>query len=179
MVTLNNTNFNIFNQRQYEKLISSQEYMNISCSCGSKGNYVVHAYYYRCIKAPFFKLRLRILRVRCLICGKTHAVLPIGIVPYSQVPLLTQLNIIKVIGTTSSLKKILAHHPELDESDIYRICSRYMTHWRERLRSSLLDIVSLLETPLKLVQFCFSEFKRNFMQIKRTYNSIGSYNHIS
>lgn len=119
--------------------------MNISCSCGSKGNYVVHAYYYRCIKAPFFKLRLRILRVRCLICGKTHAVLPIGIVPYSQVPLLTQLDIIKVIGTTSSLKKILAHHPELDESDIYRICSRYMTHWRERLRSSLLDIVSLLE----------------------------------
>lgn len=179
MITLKTKNFNIFNQSEYEKMIGTQQYMSALCACGSKGNYVIHGYYYRSIKAPFFKLRLRVLRIRCQLCGKTHAVLPTDIVPYSQVTFSTQLDVVLTLENISISKDILTLHPELDDSDIYRIKKRYSEHWRERLLSSLLDGISLLMHPSKLIQFCFTEYKRNFMQIKCTYNSIQSYNHIS
>ncbi|HAS73984.1 MAG TPA: hypothetical protein DCS67_07560 [Clostridiales bacterium UBA8960] len=54
----------------------------------------------------------------------------------------------------------------MDESNIRYVIRQYLCHWLERLLSVSLSLCSTKD----LVDLCFSNFKRQFMQIKRTPN---------
>ena len=50
--------------------------------CGCAGNYAHHGRYVRHVVHRGREERVRIERVVCLGCGSTHAVIPLGVVPY-------------------------------------------------------------------------------------------------
>lgn len=80
------TNFhnkiNIKNQNDYDSIVNQINFKIIHCSCNENHCLVIHGYYYRCITFFNKKIRIRVLRVRCTKCGKTHAVLIKPMIPF-------------------------------------------------------------------------------------------------
>lgn len=84
MIILKHTkiNFNHNFQNEYYKCISKLHLSKISCSCENH-NWSFHCRYKRYVDFFGFKLRIKIIRIRCLCCGKTHAILFEDIIPFS------------------------------------------------------------------------------------------------
>lgn len=70
-------------QRAYYNLIMSIDFSNVVCSCSSN-SWNVHGYYDRSISFCGEKIKIRILRVKCNHCGKTHSILVEDMIPYSS-----------------------------------------------------------------------------------------------
>ena len=62
--------------------------------------------------------------------------------------------------------KITKPIPEIDESNIQSVVSSFRRFWKERLLSQSISLSNLTTLFLS----CFSHFKRQFMQIKKTVN---------
>lgn len=65
--------------------------------CGYSGNLHRHACYYRTVICRDVTARVRIQRVICPCCGKTHAIIPSDLIPYYQHTLSTILNLLELI----------------------------------------------------------------------------------
>lgn len=167
MITLNTNINNTLTQKIYNQLIAGLQFHQMTCTCGHSGSLSVHGYYMRSLKVPEGKLRLRICRVICSCCGRTHALLPSVIVPYSQIPLQEQVEIISAYETSHSLESVMSRNPSIDESNCAYIIRQYYRHWKQRLLSERIDICDI-----SLVSQCFTAFFRQFMQIKSTPNII-------
>ena len=70
-------------QKTYSSLVSSIDFSKIVCPCSSN-SWDIHAYYDRNISFCGEKIKVRILRIKCRHCGKTHAVLIEDMIPYSS-----------------------------------------------------------------------------------------------
>lgn len=165
MITLKVDNNNPLTQKTYNQLIAGLQFHQLTCTCGHSGSLSVHGYYQRFLKVPEGKIRLRICRVVCSCCGRTHALLPSVIVPYSQIPLQVQVETISAYKTSDSSESIMNRIPSIDESNCAYIIRQYRRHWRQRLLSERIDICDI-----SLVSKCFTAFFRQFMQIKSTPN---------
>ena len=75
-----------------------------------------------------------IRRVQCDICCTTHALLPSGIVPYSQVPLAEHAAIAASFENGGRGMEVMEADPELSPSQVFYILSLYIRFWRQRLR---------------------------------------------
>ena len=96
---------------------------------------------------------LRILRVKCMSCKSTHAVLLYFIVPYSQYALEVHLKALQ-----------LEWNEEINEYSYYYIRSQFQKYWKERLMSESMRLKT------DLFKSCFKIFSLQFMQIKCTRN---------
>ena len=95
MITNTSHKIKYFTQKTYNQFLDKIQFHRLSCSCGRSGCLIKHAYYERRVKTPDGCVILRILRVICKHCGKTHAVFPEWFVPYSQILLKHHLKIIQ------------------------------------------------------------------------------------
>ena len=138
----------------------------LTCSCGMSGQLIKHAYYDRHIKTPNGIIILKILRVKCKCCNKTHAIFPECIVPYSQILLNDHVSIIKAYNNGSSFDSIMLSNEFIDESNIRYIIKQYRKHWKELIISFRISL------DLSISKQCLRHFKRQFMQIKCTPNII-------
>ena len=69
----------------YIKETSKIDYNKTLCNkCKSIGQFEIKGYYTRTIIINNNSLRIRILRMKCTKCGKTHAVLFLDFIPYFQ-----------------------------------------------------------------------------------------------
>ena len=150
-------------QEIYDLAIEKLQLHLIQCKCGHSGCLVRHAYYNRKLKRRKGSLQLRVLRLKCQNCGRTHAVLTDQIVPYEQVPLEIQKEMIMLSVFSSELEQIMTENPEITESDTIAVKRRYRKFWKERLAAIGKDITTNLE---ELVRSAFSSFHRQFMQIR-------------
>lgn len=177
MITVNSNKINTLNQISYNKLINSININQITCSCGHSGCLIKHAYYSRSIKiSGGIKLSLSILKIKCSICGKTHAVLPSILVPYSQVLLQDHISIIINDSYQMTQTPVMNNNPLIDESSIAYIVRSFRKHWQQRLNTFKINI----STSVKLlVKLCFKYFSRQFMQIKCTENIFYTSTHIT
>ena len=66
------------------------------------------------------------------------------------------------------LQSVLDAQYCVDENNLKSIIRNYRLHWRERLLSAMLS----LSEVLSLIKGCFSNFSRQFMQIKTTRNKL-------
>ena len=57
--------------------------MGLKCSCGCQ-EFNIHGVYERNIIDNNEEYKIKIKRVKCKGCGKTHALLPVFILPYYQ-----------------------------------------------------------------------------------------------
>lgn len=71
-------------QKIYCDSINSLDFNTITCSCCSSHKWYIHAYYYRTFSF-FNKIRIRVLRIKCCDCGKTHTILIEPLIPFSSV----------------------------------------------------------------------------------------------
>ena len=180
MITIKCNNFKPLSQSSYNNLISSFSIHNLTCTCGMSGHMIKHAYYKRSLKFCCEKVVLRILRLKCKHCGKTHALLPSQLIPYSQVSFEDTLAIIRVWKalknnklSLKSYEVLMTYNLLIDFSNVKYIIKKFTTHWSERLATYNIYLDS------DLVRNCFKCFSRQFMQIKRTSNILFYANHIS
>ena len=166
MITLNVQESNTLNQTFYNNLISNIQFHQLTCTCGHSGCLHIHAYYERHLKTPLGRIKLRICRVKCECCGKTHAVLPSFIVPYSQISLPDQVDILEHAFSDGDFSAVMDATPSIDESCVRSVIRRFRRHWEQRLLSENIQ----LSLSTLFIRCCFSAFHRQFMQIKSTTN---------
>lgn len=168
MITITVEDCNYISKELYDSVINSLQLHQLECSCGHHGCLTIHGYYYRSVKNPGGTIRLRILRLICSECGATHAVHLSLIVPYSQVPLTDQQQIILAYEQGEDPGKAVPEDSEIDENNIKSVLRAFRRHWKERLRS---EGICLTPVPA-LIAHCFSFYSAQFMQIHRTFNTL-------
>ncbi|MDE7244578.1 MAG: hypothetical protein K2O18_11495 [Oscillospiraceae bacterium] len=153
-------------QEIYNSVTAFLQLHRLTCSCGHSACLRVHAYYHRTLKTPAGPLRMRIMRVICSECGKTHALLPAFIVPYSQTPAPDQAEILRIYEGSRDFSPVMDRCPCIDESCIRSIIRNYLLYWKERLAAYAIPF-----TPFSsLVSGSFHFHRRQFMQVKKTMN---------
>jgi hypothetical protein len=174
MITIFSTKIKSFSQESYNTMIKNLPYHRLSCTCGQKGHLIKHGYYYRFVKIYGKLCKLKILRLICKCCGKTQAILPNWIVPYSQVLLKDFITVIQHFLKKLSFETIMNKNLLIDESNIRYIIRQFKRHWKERLAVFKIPIVDRITTIMS-----FKKYNRQFMQIKSTSNTLFSNTHIS
>ncbi len=146
----------------YGKVTANLPLYRMHCSCGHSGCLVRHGYYQRRLKTRKGTIVLQILRVKCRACGRTHAILPEIVVPYSQTPAdLQQWMLLYPLGSPE-LEALMQANSDISESNVLAVRSRYRHNWKERLRTMGMNLEAAIAD---LVQRSFSVFHRQFMQI--------------
>lgn len=166
MITLHVEENHTLTQSFYNNLITKLQFHQLTCTCGNSGCLHIHGYYERFLKTPAGKLKFRICRVRCECCGKTHAVLPSFIVPYSQISIQDQTNIIRTYETGSSMETVMMTNTSIDESNCRHIIRQYRKYWKTKFLFGRISTTPLSE----LISASFHFFSYQFMQIRNTSN---------
>lgn len=166
MITLSVDICNPVSQDFYDKTICNLQFHQLICTCGHSGCLTIHGYYDRTVKAGDCDLRLRVCRVICSECGHTHALLLSSIVPYSQVSLPDQVDIIQHAWSDADFSAVMDATPSIDESCVRSVIRRFRRHWEQRLLSESIS----LSLSTDFIRMCFSAFCRQFMRIKSTSN---------
>lgn len=166
MITNITVKIKYLSQESYNNFLDSIPIYKLTCSCGRSGHLTKHAYYTRTAKTTEGPITLRILRVKCKRCGKTHALFPECIVPYSQILLEDHLKIITAYSNKTSFEPIMMSNLYIDESNIRYIIKKYLSHWKERIAAFFISM------DANLTFSCLCSFKRQFMQIKCTSNIV-------
>lgn len=164
MIILSVSDFNQFSQDYYDSAINSLQFHRITCTCGHSACLSVHGYYERGVFLPEGPMMLRICRVRCSVCGRTHAILPSSIVPYDRISLSDQYNIIRAYEDGSDPNAVCEQNPSVDENCVKAIIRRYRLFWLQRLLSEAIRLTD----PDALIRACLSLYSMQFMQIRRT-----------
>ena len=154
-------------QKIYGDVTANLPLFRMCCSCGHASCLVRHGYYCRRLKTRQGTIVLRILRVKCKECGRTHAILPEIVVPYSQIPAdLQQWMLLFPLGSPE-LENLMQANSDITESNVLAVRSRYRQSWKERLLTMGMNLKASIAD---LVQRSFSVFHRQFMQIHRGIN---------
>lgn len=163
MIAIMTDKINGISQERYDRVICELQFHQLACTCGSRGCLEKHGKYTRSLRILGAKISIRIQRVRCRTCGRTHALLFSIMVPYSQIPLEDQRCIVEASDTGSKYDEILDRNCLIDEREISYILQRYRRHWKERLFSIGINVWAE-----DLLEQCSKHFSRGFMQIKKT-----------
>ena len=168
MITFLDKENNPLSQKSYDSAVLCLQFHQLTCSCGHSGCLNVHGYYKRKVKSPSGSFLLKVCRVMCSECGKTHAILPSSIVPYSQIPLICCHQIISDLICGNKVVSVCDNYPDVDENNVKSVIRRYIRHWKEKLLS---EHISLSPTD-SLIRQCFSHYSMQFLQIHRTTNRL-------
>lgn len=169
MITVTVEECNSFSQDYYDSIVFSLQIHQLTCSCGHSGCLTLHAYYKRKVKPPDgSEVILRITRVKCSEWGATHAILLSSIVPYSQISLSVQQIIVDAYESDDDTLSVCTDTGTIDENNVKSVIRRYLRHWQQRLLS-----FRIVLSPIRLlVERCFSFYSAQFMQIRRTFNTL-------
>ena len=166
MITLLVEENNHLSQSFYNSCINNIQFHQLTCSCGHSGCLIIHGYYKRKVKSSDGSFWLVVCRVKCTECGKTHAILPSSIVPYSQISLTCCCQIIADLEDGTNPCSVCNENPDIDENNVASVLRRFRKHWQQRLLSECIQMIPLRN----LVLSCFTHFSAQFLKIRRTVN---------
>ena len=174
MITITVTDFNSFSQDFYDSVINALPFHRLRCTkCGHSGCLTIHGYYKRSVSSSGGKYVLKICRVFCSECGRTHAILLSSFVPYQQVSVDVQRRIAKALESGKNPNSVCTPEGSIDENNVKSVIRRYQKHWKERLLS---EKISLSETA-HLVCSCFSFFLPSLCRLGGASTSFFLYPH--
>lgn len=157
MITVFHQNDNPLNQNTYDEIIDDIDICSIECpSCHHHGTMIRYGRYPRTVKLSCGEITITVQRVYCNSCHKTHALLLVDFVPYSQILLEDHISII----TNDDDKEVLEDNPSLTPRDLHYVRSQYNKYWKERI----LSLHSVIDEDIFSDAFRF--FNMQFMQIK-------------
>lgn len=145
-------------QDLYNALVDFIIFSSLQCPCGHVG-FHSHGTYDRSVKLLTIVLCLTIRRVRCPECGKTHALIPDCLIPWSQIPLSITILLVRA-ENTEEINRILDEQENLTVEDAHNVRVRFRKYWKERMTAYNLKYNS------ELTDNCISLFKKQFMQIR-------------
>lgn len=169
MITVIFEHCNDFSQDFYDHTIKHLQLHMIECTCGRKGCLIRYGHYKRSVKFNSVLIRLSVQRVFCTECLVSHALIPSILVPYSQIPLHDQQQILDRVEKGNDPGPIMETNILIDENNIKHIIRQFRKHWRQRLLSAALNMLDDLTAP------CLRVYSRQFMQIHRTRNKLCTY----
>ena len=164
MILITVRDYNQFSQHFYDSVVNSLQLHQLTCTCGHSASLSIHAYYTRGVFLPEGTESLRICRVKCSECGKTHAILLSSLVPYDRISLADQHRIILACGNGTDRNAVCEENPGVDDNTVKAVIRRYRLFWLQRL---LAEAVSLASLPAVVIS-CVSLYSIQFMQIRRT-----------
>ena len=170
MITLLVEKNNPLSQNIYDSYINSIQFHQLTCSCGHSGCLTIHGYYMRKVKSGTGSFWLVVCRVKCSECGRTHAILPSSLVPYSQISLSCCCQIIASLEDGSNPCSVCDDNPDIDENNVGSVIRRFKKHWKQRLLSEQIQLAPIRS----LVISCFTHFSAQFLQIRRAINLLFS-----
>lgn len=149
----NNNKFSNLVNSIYQDNIDNKDLNNCRCSkCFSVGDYEIKGYYYRNIVLCFTKVRIRITRVECQSCNRTHALFFEDFIPYFS---LTTFNCLEVyLNSFCSLY--------YDYDLLLRLKDRFFT-FINFLKSIKKSILNISECNNKTI----GSFRKSYLQIHR------------
>ena len=168
MITVFTPDCNQISQSFYDSVINSIQFHQLVCPCGHAACLSIHGYYSRSVKTPDGSIKLRICRVKCSECGRTHALLLSSIVPYSQISLVCQQRICSDYENGRAICSVCNDCISIDENNVKSVLRNYRLRWRQMLRSLKIPLFPLHG----LVCSCFSFYSVQFMQIHRMCNTL-------
>ena len=166
MITVFVSENNPISQKSYDDVMVQLDPFRLPCTCGCSGSLIRYGSYRRHVKADGTKFPLIIRRVLCQNCGRSHALIPSYLVPYSQIPLEDQISLIEAFEEGYAPDAVPDSNPEIDDRTPFRLIRMYLVCWRERLLSER----TALRPFVRLTRQCLSLFGKQFMQIKNTPN---------
>ena len=95
MIITNNPYKIKLNQTIYNNIVNSINLNSITCDNCSHHDWTYHGCYYRSVDLLYRNFKIGITRIICKRCGKTHAILIQGMIPFS---VLTHSDIITVLS---------------------------------------------------------------------------------
>ncbi len=155
-----------FSQDIYDQAIGSLQLHQIECTCERKGCLIRYGHYKRSVKFMSTLIPLCIQRVRCKECGASHALSPSLLVPYSQIPLEDQQEILACREGGKSPEAVMERNYLVDENHVKYIYRQFKKHWKERLATLCLSLTDHLTVP------CLDFYSMQFMQIRKTPNKL-------
>lgn len=158
MVLFKHQNVKELTQEIYDSLVESIIVSTISCPCGNVG-FHSHGSYERKVKLALLVITLVVRRIRCPECGKTHALIPDCLIPWSQIPLETTVLLIRA-DTADDINQIMDKQINLTAEDVHNIRLRFRKFWKDRMISYGIGYDSTLTDT------CISQFNKQFMQIR-------------
>ena len=130
MITILADNCNEISQKEYDRIIPGIHIEMLQCpACDAIGFMNYHGQYRRGIYADLDLIQLKITRVKCTACGRTHALMVPFIVPYSRISSKDQKDIIQGYEAGSS-SVALADLYMPDDRNIRHILRRYRDFWK-------------------------------------------------
>ena len=168
MITLQTKNFNTISQENYDSIVDGLQLHQITCTCGHCGDMRRYGGYKRTVWFLGEEIELRIQRVQCTHCGRTHALLLDILVPYSRIPLEDQRQIIESSETGEDCEPVQQSNPLIEDRMVYVIWNKYCRHWKQKLLAEGISLAG------ELIKECFRCYCRQFMQIRSTPNRLFS-----
>ncbi len=169
MITVLVQDSNHFSQDFYDQVIAGIQLHSVECTCGRKGCLIRYGHYTRTVKYRSESVRISVQRVMCTECHTTHALLLSMIVPYSQILLEDQQEILEDVSRGESPDAVMDRNILIDENNVKYIIRQFRKHWKQRLLSIGKSLQDSLTVP------CLQTFFRQFMQIHRTRNQLYSF----
>ena len=155
-----------FSQDIYNQTIDRLQLHMVECTCGKKGCLIRYGHYKRHVKFLSCLILISVQRVWCKDCETTNALFPSRLVPYSQIPLEDQQEILACRESGESPEAVLERNYLVDESCVKYICRQFKKHWKERLAALRLSLTDLLTVP------CLDFYSMQFMQVRKTRNKL-------
>lgn len=99
MIISNNPNKIKLNQINYDKIVNSIDLQSIICDQCGHNHWHIHGRYFRIFSFLHHSMTIKIVRILCSHCRKTHAIFLEGMVPFSS---LVHSDIIRILISPSS-----------------------------------------------------------------------------
>lgn len=164
MITVFFEDCNSFSQDSYDLVLDQLQLHMVKCTCGKSGCLIRYGHYRRYVKFMSDLLCLTVQRVWCKECRTSHALIPSVLVPYSQIPLRDQQEILELMEKGVSPEPVMDRNILIDENNVKYIVRQFRRHWEQRILSLGLSLSDHLTIP------SLAAFSRQFMQIHRTRN---------
>lgn len=160
MIIFNCKSVKIPPNQLYDSIIDNIPFASIKCTNCYHSGFQKHCYYYRTLYNSYSRsfTRIKILRLICPNCGKTHAFLLSSMIPYSKFPLDLTIDICQ-LASEKQIREFLDLHIEIILDTLRSMKRRFRLFWKQRLLSCDIsfDIFSITNK-------CIAFFQRQFMQ---------------
>lgn len=143
---------NMINELYLEE-INSIDFNHVVChKCKATGDYEVKGYYERYIIINTYKLKIKVLRIKCKNCGRTHAILFLDFIPYYQ---LSSLDSQEIINNN--------FEEDVYNEEIINSLKKRVKKFNDRIRPYGLSVFN--ETILAITKMIVFKYYNAYLQI--------------
>lgn len=170
MITITNSfecGIEEFNQAIYDQIINKVDFKNFECNCGAKGSLVKIGSYPRFYKTTTKRICIKIQRVMCKHCGKSHAVFVECMIPASMLLLTTQLEMLRSYYN-HTLDEFLSNYPTIDRANVTYIIKNYEQNWAKYLKKAGFTLKS---KETENTRYFLEKYQIQFLQMKNFFKS--------